>query len=179
MQPAFAIWLTGLPASGKSTIAAALARAFAARGIDAAILESDVLRPILAANAGYTEGGRDAFYRALVHVGALLVDHGVPVVFDATANRAAFRARAKARIDRCLEIFVDTPLDVCVSRDPKGLYRRAQSDPDGSMPGIQAEYERPGHPDLIVSGREPPDANAGAILRIVDARGWLAGALCA
>jgi adenylylsulfate kinase len=177
MRPAFAAWLTGLPASGKSTIARALVEELARRGIDIAVLESDALRPILAPHAGYGDADRDVFYGALVHVGALLVDHGVPVLFDATANRAAYRARAKSQIGRSVEIFVDTPLDVCVFRDPKGLYRQARSGASDSMPGVQAEYERPARPDLVVSGsRESPEASARAIVRLLEARGWLAGA---
>src|SRR5271165_3445990 len=94
---AFAVWVTGLPASGKSTIVASLKEQLAARGVDVEVLESDVLRSALASaphlnlEPQYDEAGRESFYRWMVWMGGLLIDHGVPVIFDATANRRAYR----------------------------------------------------------------------------------------
>lgn len=116
---AFAIWLTGPPGAGKSTIADALFR----RGLQAARLESDVLRAELMPDAGYDDEGRERFYGAMVWIGRLLVEHGVSVVFDATAARRSWRDRARGRIPRFLEIHVDCPLELRRVRDPKGLYR--------------------------------------------------------
>ncbi len=120
-ESAFAIWITGLPASGKSTITAALTRQLADRGADAAVLESDVLRKIF--DQPYSAEGREAFYRQMVFVGTLLIEHGVPVIFDATANRRIYRDRARREIGRFLEVYLDVPLAACVARDPKGIYR--------------------------------------------------------
>ena len=94
---AFAVWITGLPASGKSTVASALAAELRGLGIEAAILESDALRPIFMPQGGYDEAGRDLFYRQIAYVGALLVQHGVPVIFDATANRRRSASPCRAR----------------------------------------------------------------------------------
>jgi adenylylsulfate kinase len=77
---AFAVWITGLPASGKSSVAAALKAQLAARGIDAVVLESDVLRQIFTVHPRYDEAERDVFYRQISYVGELLVKHGVPVI---------------------------------------------------------------------------------------------------
>jgi len=171
---AFAVWLTGLPAAGKSTIARALGDELAARGIDAAILESDVIRPILMPHAGYNDADRDAFYRAFAYVGALLVGHGVPVVFDATANRRGYRARARAQIDRFLEVYVDCPLDVCMARDPKGLYREARSGGARNLPGLHAAYQPPEQPDLrIDSSCTSPEGAARAVTVALEARAFL------
>lgn len=180
MEPAFAVWLTGLPASGKTTIARALVHALSAQGIVAVRLESDVLRAILMPRAGYSDDDRAAFYAAFANLGVLLVSQGVPVIFDATANRRAYRARGRSGIDRFLEVFVETPLQTCVARDPKGLYGRAREGSLHAMPGIQAEYEPPECPDLVVSGcREAPGEAAGAIVRALEARGWTTGVVCA
>jgi adenylylsulfate kinase len=174
MSPAFAVWITGLPASGKSTIARALKGELSSRGVNVAALESDVLRPVLTPKATYSEEDRVAFYHAFNYVGTLLVSHGVPVIFDATANRRAYRAEARTTIDRFLEVSVDCPLDVCMRRDPKGLYRKAQSGEVTSMPGVQAIYEPPEHPDVIVSGdAESPEGAALAIVKLLEARGYI------
>ncbi len=174
MASAFAVWITGLPASGKSTIAGALARELLARGVDVAVLESDALRQVLTPRPTYGEEDRETFYHALAYVGALLVTHGVPVIVDATANRRAYRASARATIDRFIEVYVDCPLDVCMARDPKGIYRKARSGEATTVPGLQASYEPPEHPDLVVPGHgEPPERAANAIARLLEERGYV------
>ncbi len=154
MRPAFAVWITGLPGSGKSTVSAALAAQLSARGVDVATLESDALRRVFTPHPAYTEEERNVFYGALVHVGKLLVDHGVPVIFDATANRRAYRDRARQLIPNFLEVFVNCPLKVCMERDVKGIYRSAQEGRSRTVPGLQAVYEPPENPDLVISGTE-------------------------
>lgn len=172
--PAFAVWLTGLPASGKSAIAACLLRELQARGVEPAVLESDVLRRLIAPRPRYDDAGRNLFYAALAHLGQFLVEHGIPVVFDATANRQAYRDAARTTIARFAEIFVDCPLEVCEARDPKGLYRRAREEPAATLPGIGARYERPAQPDLVVHGDAAlPQDSARTIVAMLDDRGWL------
>lgn len=172
MAAGFAIWLTGLPASGKSTIRAHLVAQLLARGFAPEVLESDALRAILGAD--YDEAGRARFYGALAWIGALLARRGIPVIFDATANRRAYRAAARAQIPRFLEVFVDTPLAVCQARDPKGIYQTAGADPEGAVPGVQAPYEPPLTPDLRVAGAETDaEAAAQAIVDALVARGWV------
>src|SRR5512147_267248 len=146
MRPAFAVWMTGLPASGKSTVARALVDGLDARGVDVAVLESDALRPVLTPRATYSEEERETFYRSMAYIGALLVRHGVPVIFDATANRRTYRAAARTSIQRFIEVYVNCPLEVCIARDPKGIYREAQSGQASTVPGLQASYERPEYP---------------------------------
>lgn len=174
MVPAFAVWITGLPASGKSTIARALVQELAARGIDVAVLESDVLRQVLTPRATYSEEEREAFYRAMTYIGSLLVGHGVPVIFDATANRRAYRAGARAAIERFIEVSVECPLDICIARDPKGIYRKAQSGTASTVPGVQASYEAPERADAVVSGHgEPPETAAHTIMRALEDKGYV------
>jgi adenylylsulfate kinase len=164
-KPAFAVWITGLPSSGKSTVAAALASQLAARGADVAVLESDALRRVFTPRPAYDEAERDAFYQAMAYVGKLLVEHGVPVIFDATANRRIYRDRARREISRFLEVYLDCPLAVCVQRDPKGIYRRGQVGDTGTVPGLQVAYEPPEQPDVVVRGdSEAPEAGAQRVL---------------
>ena len=171
MRPAFAVWITGLPSSGKSTITRALVFELASRGVDVAVLESDALRQVLTPNPTYSESERETFYRSMGYIGSLLVAHGVPVIFDATANRRAYRAAARSAIERFAEVYVDCPLDVCVVRDPKGIYRKAHSGEASTVPGVQASYEPPEHPDVVVSGSGDAAEAARAIVRALEARG--------
>lgn len=161
IQDAFAVWVTGLPASGKSTLAAALKNQLADRGIDVAVLESDVLRRVLTPQPHYDEAERDRFYSQMVFIGTLLTQHGVPVIFDATANRRQYREQARSQISRFIEVFVDCPLETCIARDPKGIYRKALT----NVPGLHSIYEPPEQPDVIVRGdQQNPDAAAGRVV---------------
>jgi adenylylsulfate kinase len=167
----FAVWLTGLSGSGKSAIARPLLAALHARGSDAAVLESDVLRTQLTPFARYDEADRDFFYGALARLGAMLVGEGKAVLFDATANRRAYRDRARRDISRFAEVFVDTPLEVCRARDPKGLYRSGAA---AAMPGVQAVYEPPLAPELVIPGESStPEQSAARIVAWLEQRGWL------
>ncbi len=173
-KPAFALWITGLPASGKSTLAAAVARQLAAHGVDAAVLESDTLRRVFTPHPSYDEEERDNFYRQMVYVGQLLTEHGVPVIFDATANRRIYRSWAREQIPRFLEVYVQCPMAICRSRDPKGIYRKAQESSVNRVPGLQAVYEPPEMPDLIVSGgQEVPDVAAQRVIAKLVEEGYL------
>ena len=170
----FAVWLTGLSASGKSAIARELLRLLHERGVEAALLESDVLRTQLTPYPRYDERERDLFYAALAHLGAFLAQQGTPVVFDATANRRRYRGDARRRIARFAEVFVDTPLEVCAARDPKGLYRAAREGRLATLPGAQAAYEPPEHPELVLRGDGgTPEEGARAVVGLLERRGWL------
>ena len=163
---AFAIWVTGLPASGKSTIVKALSSELAARGVDAAVLESDVLRTVFTPHPRYDQEERNTFYRQLVYVGTLLTKHGVPVIFDATANLRIYRDHAREQIPRFLEVYIDCPLEICISRDPKGIYRAGREGTATIVPGLQDTYEPPANPDVVVRGdSESPEIAAQRIVR--------------
>ncbi len=165
MRPAFAVWITGLPSSGKTTLSTALAAQMAARGVDVAVLESDALRRVFTPRPTYSDEERDVFYGAMAFMGKLLVDHGVPVIFDATANRRVYRDRARQWIRKFLEVYVDCPLVDCIKRDTKGIYKKAKEGGTATVPGLQVAYEPPEHPDLVVRGNtESPDSAAGRVI---------------
>jgi adenylylsulfate kinase len=171
---AFAIWITGLPASGKSAVTSAVIQELRTLGIDAVVLESDALRRQFSSDPSYDTQDRDYFYASMAFIGEVLTQHGVPVIFDATANRRAYRDRARSGIPRFLEIYIDSPLEVCMKRDPKGIYRKALSGESHHVPGVQAEYEAPLKPDLVVHGdREAPESSATRIVDALVSRGWV------
>jgi adenylylsulfate kinase len=163
----FAVWLTGHSGSGKSAIARELLRLLHARGIEVSVLESDVMRTQLTPFPRYDEQDRDFFYGFLGKVGVGLVEEGKAVIFDATANRRAYRDAARKRIPRFAEVYVDTPLDVCRARDPKGLYRQ----------GMQTPYEAPLAPELTLRGDlGSPAESAAGLMAFLEGRGWISAA---
>ena len=171
---AFAVWITGIPASGKSTIAKALKTLLDERGIDVEVLESDELRKVFTPDPRYDENERATFYRQLTYIGALLTSHGVPVIFDATANRKVWRDEARQSIPQFIEVYVNTPLAISVARDPKGIYRRAREGNSDSVPGLQHPYEPPERPDVEVQGdRETPEDAARRVVAKLIERGFL------
>jgi adenylylsulfate kinase len=171
---AFAVWITGLPASGKSTVAAALAENIRLLDIRVAVLESDVLRKVFSRQSTYDEADREYFYGALVWIGQALTEHGCAVIFDATANRRSYRDHARKAIPRFLEVFVDCPLDVCIQRDPKGIYRRGREGHASHVPGLQTTYEPPEKPDIVIRGNhEAPEQAARRVIAVLTEKGFL------
>jgi adenylylsulfate kinase len=147
---AFAIWLTGLPASGKSTIVAALIPQLQSLDCPVEVLESDAVRLVLTPTPTYSREERDLFYRALAFMGARLAAHGVTVIFDATANRRAYRDFARSLIPQFIEVAVECPLELCMQRDYKGTYQRGQRGESSTVPGLQESYEAPLHPEVKI-----------------------------
>ncbi len=162
----FAIWITGLPASGKSTIVSALKPKLEGLGLTVEVLESDEVRRVITPIPTYSEAERDLFYRALAFTGQKLVAHGVTVVFDATASRRVYREFAKSVIPRFIEVSVDCPLEVCMERDRKGTYRKGQLGDSLTVPGLQSPYEASINPDLRIDTTTTPSSDAAS--RICD-----------
>ena len=154
------VWITGLPASGKSTLAGAV-RARLTR--PSALLDGDEVRGALVPAPGYDPSGRDAFYETLARLAALLAGQGLVVIVAATSHRRAYRDAARARVDRFVEVWVRTPVEVCVARDPKRLYATAQP----QLPGRDVAYEVPERPEIVAEGGEDADA----VERILDTVG--------
>ena len=164
----FAVWITGLPASGKSTITSVLRPKIEKMGLPVEVLESDSVRRMLTPTPTYSPEERDLFYRALAVMGSRLVAHGVVVVFDATATRRAYRDFARSLIDRFVEVAVECPLGICMARDRKGTYAKGMAGHSMTVPGLQDPYEAPISPDLrIDSIRTPASEAADSIIAML------------
>ncbi|HAR44619.1 MAG: hypothetical protein A2X56_13300 [Nitrospirae bacterium GWC2_57_13] len=163
----FAIWITGMPASGKSSITRELVRMLKEQGVAAAVLESDALRLILTPEPSYSDAERDGFYRKVAELGTLITRQGLNVIFDATANRRSYRERARTHIPRFLEAHVKCPIEICRDRDPKGIYARAAAGKAATVPGLQTTYEPPAEPEVLLDCKISPGENAQAILKIL------------
>lgn len=168
---ALAIWVTGLPASGKSTIVAALRPKLEALGCTIEVLESDAVRRVITPAATYSQAERDLFYRAVAFLGARLVARGVTVIFDATGSRRAYREFARELIARFVEVSVECPLSVCMERDKKGTYQKGLQGESSTVPGLQAPYEASLAPDLRVdTTKTEPEQAAEHIVALVQQR---------
>lgn len=167
------IWLTGLPASGKSTLAVALERHLVANGRPAYLLDGDNLRHGLNAGLGFSAEDRAENVRRVGEVAKLFADAGlvalVSLVSPFRAGRDAARAaHAEAGIP-FLEVWVDTSVEECARRDPKGLYARAREGTLPGLTGVGAPYEAPLTPEVVVHGAtESVDESLPRVLAALD-----------
>jgi adenylylsulfate kinase len=160
------VWFTGRPASGKSTLAEKLRASLAAQCQPVCLLDGDALRGLLDPAPGYDEEGRDRFYATLARLAAHLATQGLIVLVPATANRRLFRDRARSLAPRFLEVYVDVPLEECVARDPKGLYRASRGGGAATLPGVGTVYEPPERPDVVARGGHDDAALAVLVARL-------------
>jgi bifunctional enzyme CysN/CysC len=147
------IWFTGLSGSGKSTIANALEKELHAQGKRTYILDGDNIRQGLNKDLGFTDADRVENIRRVAEVAKLMMDAGLIVMTAFISPFRAERQMARELIgeDHFIEVFVDTPLEVCEQRDPKGLYKKARNGQLPNMTGINSPYEAPIKPDLVIA----------------------------
>ena len=164
------LWLTGLSGAGKSTIADRLEQKFQASGKHTYLLDGDNLRHGLNRDLGFSLTDRDENVRRVGEVARLMVDAGLIVIVALISPFRSQRdaARARAREGEFVEIFIDTPLAVCESRDPKGLYARARKGEISDFTGIDSPYEPPLKPELRFNTDQlPVDDVVDEILRFL------------
>ncbi|MEM7341625.1 MAG: adenylyl-sulfate kinase [Actinomycetota bacterium] len=169
------VWLTGLSGSGKSTVAVELERLLLEAGRPAYLLDGDNLRQGLNGDLGFSAADRDENVRRVAHVARLFADAGVVSIVPLISPYRAARDLARALHDAAelpfLEVFIDTPLEECERRDPKGLYAKARAGEIRGMTGIDDPYEAPISPEHRFV---PEDGTATEVAqRLVDAIGQL------
>ena len=168
-QKSRVVWLTGLSGSGKSTIANALEKRLFAQGAHAYVLDGDNLRLGLNMDLGFTPEDRAENVRRVSEVAKLMVDSGLIVISALVSPFEVDRQRAKSIFEdgEFLEIFVDTPVEICRERDPKGLYKKSAAGEIPNFTGVGQDYERPSRPDLVIDGTAPIDESVEKILKIL------------
>jgi adenylylsulfate kinase len=146
------LWLTGLPGSGKTTIAVAAEEALIKMGVNAYRLDGDNVRHGVCADLGFSADDRDENIRRIGEIAKLLADAGMVVLASFISPYRAGRLRAREVHDAAdlpfIEVFVDCPLEVAESRDPKGMYKRARAGDIVGFTGIDAPYQAPVSPDV-------------------------------
>lgn len=170
------VWLTGLPSSGKSTVAGALAGALHDRGLLSVVLDGDNIRHGLNSDLGFSPADRTENIRRIAEVAKLLTSFGLINIVAFISPYAADREKARSmQADGdFIEVFVDAPLEVAESRDPKGLYRKAR---EGLLPeftGVSAPYEAPLEPEVhLQTDIQDPDECAREIIMLLESMGKL------
>jgi len=146
------VWLTGMSGAGKSTIAHAFVTQMRMLGARTTLLDGDVLRTGLNSDLGFSDEERTENLRRVAHVAALFCEEGFVAVTATISPNAEHRENARKIVGSAsfVEVFVDTPLEVCESRDPKGLYKRARQGEIKEFTGLGAPYYRPVNPDVTV-----------------------------
>jgi len=150
------VWLTGLSAAGKSSIASGLQSRLFERGLHCYLLDGDTVRLGLSRDLGYSDADRQEHIRRVGELARLFVDAGLIVLVALISPFRAERSAARALFEpgEFVEVFVDTPLAVCEQRDPKGLYRRARAGQVPLFTGIDSPYEAPEHPEVVLPANE-------------------------
>jgi adenylyl-sulfate kinase len=169
------VWLTGLPASGKSTIAEELERRLVALGRPAYLLDGENVRHGLSGDLGFSPADRHEHARRVASVARMFADAGMVTVVALVSPAAADRDWARQLHEEAgldfIEAWVDTPLEECERRDPHGLYARARAGRLPGFTGIDAPYEAPTAPDVRLSGAsEPIERSVERLLEALDAR---------
>jgi adenylylsulfate kinase len=163
LKKGWAVWITGLPGSGKSSIAKELQRRLLNLGVKSRMLSSDELRKRVTPAPKYTEEERDFVYETLASTARNLTDEGINVIIDATGNRRRYRERPRREISRFAEIYVKCPLELCIEREkrriefshaPMGVYEKAFARKSSTVPGVGAPYEEPLNPEVTVDSEE-------------------------
>lgn len=148
------LWITGLPAAGKTTLALRICTALQGRGVRATLVDSDEVRSALTPDASYSPAERLLVYRAIAYVAQRLAHEGIVPVVAATAHEDRLRRAVRAIAPETCFIFASCPLEVCERRDPRGLYAEARDRAarlgDSTLPGIGTRYEIPADADFVI-----------------------------
>jgi adenylylsulfate kinase len=148
-QKGVTLWLTGLSGSGKTTISHAVAEELKRLGYKVEILDGDSIRQHLSGDLGFSQADRDINIRRIGFVANLLTRNGVIVIVAAIAPYRNIRDEMRLQIGNFVEVFVNSPLEVCEERDPKGLYAKARAGLIKNFTGIDDPYEPPLNPEVL------------------------------
>jgi sulfate adenylyltransferase len=170
------VWFTGLSGSGKSTTAEVLTALLLEHGRQVTVLDGDVVRTHLSKGLAFSREDRDTNIRRIGYVASEIVRHGGVVLCAAVSPYRATRNDARNMVgqDHFVEVFVDTPLEVCESRDTKGMYAKARRGEIKGFTGIDDPYEAPEKAEILLETvRSDPESNARKIVEYLASRGFI------
>lgn len=161
----FVLWFTGLPCSGKSTLADLLKPELEKRGRLVDVLDGDVVRTHLTKGLGFSKEDRDTNIRRIGFVAGLVARHGGIAITAAISPYRAIRDEIRGSVENFIEVFVNTPLEICIKRDVKGMYKRALAGEMKGFTGVDDPYEAPVSPEITIETEtETPEMSAARIL---------------
>jgi len=170
----FILWFTGLPCSGKSTLAELIKAELEKRGRLVDVLDGDVVRTHLTKGLGFSKEDRDTNIRRIGFVAGLIARHGGIAITAAISPYRAIRDEIRAAVENFVEVFVDTPLEECIQRDVKGMYKKALNGEMKNFTGVDDPYEAPLHPEVVIETvRETPEQSAARILAKLEQLGLI------
>jgi adenylyl-sulfate kinase len=149
-QRGFTAWFTGLPCSGKTTIADIVAERIRSKGYKVERLDGDIVRKGLTSDLGFSKEDRDENIKRVTFVAKLLSRNGVAVLATFVSPYKARRKKTREEIKNFIEIYTRTPLETCIKRDVKGMYKKALEGEISNFTGIDDPYEEPENPELIL-----------------------------
>lgn len=170
-QHAKLIWFTGLSGSGKSTLAVQLEAQLFAKGYKTYLLDGDNIRTGLNKDLSFTDEGRVENIRRIGEVAKLMLDSGIIVLSAFISPFKSDREQVKKIVgaENYIEVFVDTPIEICEQRDVKGLYKKARAGEVKNFTGIDSPYERPENPDIIIPTHQlSVDESLALLLQLVE-----------
>ncbi len=177
MEKGFVIWFTGLPGSGKTTVARLVVAELRQRGYKVELLDGDEVRRWLSPEAGFTREDRRRHLIRVAHVSRLLARNGVIVVCSFVSPYRDVRREIREIVERdapFVEVYVKCSLEECIRRDPKGLYKKALKGEIKHFTGISDPYEPPEKPEITLdSERESPKENANQVIKYLVKAGLL------
>jgi adenylylsulfate kinase len=172
----FVIWLTGLPGSGKTTLASLIEAQLRASELKVETLDGDEVRKWLSPNEGFSMEDRERHLKRVAHVAGLLSRNGVVVICAFVSPYMSTRKYARSVIANFVEVYVKCSLETCQERDPKGLYKKARAGLITNMTGVQDVYETPPSAEIVVDTEAVlPEKNASEIVSKLQDLGYLAG----
>jgi adenylylsulfate kinase len=150
----FTLWLTGMPASGKSTIANGVVSALVQQKVPCELLDGDVVRTNLSKGLGFSRDDRDTNVLRVGFVCSLLNKYGINAVVALISPYQSTRDQLRTSLPHFIEAYVECPLEVCIQRDPKGLYKKALSGEIPEFTGVSSPYEAPEKAELLLKTHE-------------------------
>jgi adenylyl-sulfate kinase len=175
MREGCVVWLTGLPGAGKTTIAKAFEAQLRAEGTPVEVLDGDEIRASLSPELGFSPKDRELHNRRVIYLAKLLSRNGVVAVVSLISPYRAVRDAARQELGRFVEVWVKASVEECIRRDPKGHYKRALNGQNPQMTGVQAPYEPPEHPELVLDTEQwPLERCVTELRRVVKESGYLA-----
>jgi len=172
MEKGFVIWITGLPASGKTTVARIVADKLRSMGLKVEMLDGDEVRKWLSPEAGFTREDRERHLRRVAYVSKLLARNGVAVIASFVSPYRKIRSEIRQVIESenipFIEVYAKCSLQKCIERDPKGLYKKALAGEIKHFTGLDDPYEEPENPEITLDTENtPPEENAKKLLNYI------------